>query len=116
MISLQQIRTLEAKVQRAVTFIDELKRENETMKGKLESYQSRIDELEILILEYKEDQQEIEQGIINALGHLDRLEDAIVAPPGPPETADVTVDEIEGQEILTAPTVAKKKETELDIF
>jgi chromosome segregation ATPase len=116
MISLQQIRTLEAKVERAVTFIDELKRENETMKAKLESYQSRIDELEILILEYKEDQKEIELGIINALGHLDRLEDAIVAPPGPAVSADETVDEIEGQEILAAAPVLKKKEAELDIF
>jgi chromosome segregation ATPase len=80
MLTLEQIRKLEAKVQRAVSFIAELKDENTLLKQKLETYQERIDELEVLITDYKEDQQEIEQGIKNALFHLDQLEDDIARP------------------------------------
>jgi FtsZ-binding cell division protein ZapB len=80
MVSLDQIKTLEAKVQNAVAYITELKQENSLLQKNLEKYRKRIDELEVLINEYKEDQSAIEEGIKNALLHLDKLEDSIVKP------------------------------------
>lgn len=73
MISLEQIRQLDKKVAAAVQLIDELRRENNSLKEKLGTYQKRIDELEILISQFKEDQGEIEEGIVHALQQLEDL-------------------------------------------
>ena len=129
MVTLEQIRNLEAKVQRAVAYIADLKDENTVLQKNLEKYRKRIDELEVLITEYKEDQNAIETGIKNALFHLDKLEDSIAktpapvsppaAPPPPEEIEDVEGEELdEGLEVdapLPAKTKAKAKD-ELDIF
>jgi TolA-binding protein len=80
MVSLDQIKDLESKVQKAVTYIAALKQENVLLQKNLEKYRKRIDELEVLINEYKEDQTAIEEGIKNALLHLDKLEDSIAKP------------------------------------
>jgi len=77
MITLEQIRTLEAKVQKAVELIEGLRSENSMLTKKLETYQKRIDELEILVEEFKQDQVQIEQGIIHALNQLEELEDVV---------------------------------------
>jgi chromosome segregation ATPase len=81
MVTLDQIQNLEVKVQRAVAYIAELKEKNVLLQKNLEKSRKRIDDLEVLINEYKEDQNEIEQGLINALTHLDKLEDDIIRPP-----------------------------------
>ncbi|MDR1317901.1 MAG: cell division protein ZapB [Spirochaetales bacterium] len=81
MVSLEQIKDLEAKVQNTVAYITKLKQENSLLQKNLEKYRKRIDELEVLINEYKEDQTAIEEGIKNALLHLDKLEDSIAKPP-----------------------------------
>jgi uncharacterized protein YlxW (UPF0749 family) len=81
MVSLDQIKILEEKVQNAVAYITKLKQENSLLQKSLEKYRKRIDELEVLINEYKEDQNAIEEGIKNALLHLDKLEDFITKPP-----------------------------------
>lgn len=73
MISLDQIKKLDAKVTSAVRLIDELRKENNSLKEKLGSYQSRIEELEVLISDFKEDQGEIEEGIVHALEQLEQL-------------------------------------------
>jgi chromosome segregation ATPase len=132
MITLDQIRTLEDKVEKAVLFIDELKEENQLLKKKLENYQEKIDELEILITDFKDDQQEIEQGILNALQNLDRLEDDLVkqsvmptdeaalsedTPAEPDEIDDVENAEITAvEEEDSDEDGPAKTEGELDIF
>ncbi len=77
MITLEQIRTLESKVQKAVELIEGLRSENAMLTKKLETYQKRINELEILVEEFKQDQVQIEQGIIHALNQLEELEDVV---------------------------------------
>ena len=98
MISLEQIRTLEEKVQAAVARIralsDEraaLLAENATLKERLESYEGRVTELQTLVSAFKADQDEIEAGIVSALQHLDELEDAVSEPeePNEPHAAEV---------------------------
>lgn len=75
MVTIEQIRLLDKKVHSAVERISMLKQENQSLKSKLEHYESRILELERLIESFKRDQGEIEQGITNALDELNRLED-----------------------------------------
>jgi len=48
------------------------------LREKLESYESRILELENSMAAFKRDQSEIEQGIVSALNQLDELEDETV--------------------------------------
>ena len=125
MVTLEQIRNLEAKVQRAVAYITDLKDENSLLQKSLEKYRKRIDELEVLIGEYKEDQNAIETGIKNALLHLDRLEDTIAKTPAVPAAPAAKpsveeIEDIEGEELdegleVDAPPPAKAKD-ELDIF
>ncbi len=136
MVTLEQIRQLEAKIQHAVAYIAELKDENSVLAGKLKKCQDRINEFEILIRDYKENQQEIEQGILNALFHLDQLEDGMSKVPAgaqartetvsPPKSAEPEeIDDVEGKSFEEAETeedaaaeedAAPKKEGELDIF
>jgi FtsZ-binding cell division protein ZapB len=80
MINLEQIKTLDEKVKQAVSVIDDLRGENSRLKQKLNSYQSRIEELERLIEDFKRDQGAIEQGILDAIDQLDKLEHT---PPSP---------------------------------
>ncbi len=77
MVSLDQIRLLESRVHKAVRRIESLQDENDTLRERLARYEKRIEELEVLINEFKESQSEIEQGIINALSQLDDLEDQV---------------------------------------
>ena len=76
MISLEQIKTLDEKVKQAVSVIDDLRAENSKLKQNLSNYQSRIEELERLIEDFKRDQGAIEKGIIDAIDQLDKLEHA----------------------------------------
>ena len=128
MVTLEQIRNLEAKIQRAVSYIAELKDENSLLQKNLEKYRKRIDELEVLIGEYTEDQNAIEAGIKNALLHLDKLEDTIAktpptisAPtPAAGKTPEPLIDDIEGEAIDEGmevdPPAKSKAKDELDIF
>jgi len=134
MVTLQQIRILEEKVQKAVAYIAQLKEENSLLQRSLEKTRKRIDELEVLINEYAEDQKAIEEGIKNALLHLDKLEDtrakapAAKAPAAPAQKVEEIEDiegeavepimEVDGQPPSAAPAKGKKpeKKEELDIF
>ncbi|MDR0731665.1 MAG: cell division protein ZapB [Treponema sp.] len=87
MITLEQVKQLEAKVARAIEYVERISGENSQLQGKLDSYQRRIDELEVLIQKFREDQGRIEEGILSALDRLNKFEDAIeksIASP-PPE-------------------------------
>ncbi|MDR2865707.1 MAG: cell division protein ZapB [Spirochaetaceae bacterium] len=75
MISIGQIRLLESRVIKAIEYVDRVTEENTLLKNKLDSCQKRIDELEVNIQRFKEDQGKIEEGIISALDRLNQFED-----------------------------------------
>jgi len=77
MVSLEQVKLLESKVSKAIDYVKKVTEENSSLKGKLDSYQKRIDELEILIQQFKEEQGRIEDGILSALDRLNQFEDAL---------------------------------------
>jgi len=83
MISLEQVQLLEAKVAKAVEYVQKVTAENAALsseraglKAKLEANQKRIDELEILVMRFKDDQSRIEDGIMGALNRLSQFEEA----------------------------------------
>lgn len=91
MINLEQVKLLEAKVAKAVEYVERLTKENAAlhrqeaelhrqeaeMQARLESYQKRIDELEVLVMGFKDDQSQIEEGILAALDRLNQFEKAM---------------------------------------
>jgi hypothetical protein len=101
MINLEQVKLLETKVARAIEYVERVTGENAALlqkevelRARLESYQKRIDELEVLIVRFKEDQGRIEDGILAALDRLNQFENAIEQSlrnkSGPPKAAAVT--------------------------
>lgn len=77
MVSLEQVKLLETKVARAIAYVERVTEENAILQEKLDSYQKRIGELEVLVQRFKEDQGRIEDGILSALDRLNQFEDAI---------------------------------------
>ena len=84
MVTLEQVKLLETRVAKAVDYIERLVKENTVLRqhetelqAKLETNQKRIDELEILVMDFKEDQGEIEEGILSALDRLSQFEKAM---------------------------------------
>jgi FtsZ-binding cell division protein ZapB len=84
MINLEQIKLLEAKVGKTVDYVERLSGENAALRRqeselnkKILAYQKRINELEILIVHFKEDQSRIEDGILSALNRLNQFEEVI---------------------------------------
>ncbi len=120
MITLDQIKQLDHKVRKAIDKINTLNSENNMLQEKLGNYQLRIEELEVLIDTFKEDQGEIENGIIEALNQLDILEDNIVVPGADSglaqessETAqESTVDQPNADSEITEETTEKAVESE----
>jgi predicted nuclease with TOPRIM domain len=83
MVSLEQVQLLESRANKAIEVVERLKAENATLsservalKAKLEANQKRLDELEVLVMRFKEDQGRIEDGIIAALDRLSQFEEA----------------------------------------
>jgi FtsZ-binding cell division protein ZapB len=79
MISLEQIRLLESRVEKAVVYIDLLQDENASLKSKLSGYEKRIQDLEVLVRSFQQDQGRIEEGILHALDRLNAFEDEILS-------------------------------------
>jgi predicted nucleic acid-binding Zn-ribbon protein len=77
MINLEQIQKLEARVTKAVELIKALKAENQALRRTLDSAQSRMQELESLVGDFRNDQKDIEECILRALENLNELEDEI---------------------------------------
>lgn len=77
MIKIDQIKTLETKVLKAIELIQNLKHENSTVKKKYERAQKKLKELEKSIESFRTDQSELENGILRIMEKLDRLEDDI---------------------------------------
>jgi predicted nuclease with TOPRIM domain len=83
MISLEQVQLLETRVAKAIEYVQRVTAENAALSAdraslqtKLEANQKRIDELEVLVMRFKEDQGRIEDGIIAALDRLSQFEEA----------------------------------------
>ncbi|MDR2618987.1 MAG: cell division protein ZapB [Treponema sp.] len=77
MITLEQVKLLETKISKTIDYVKKVTQENSLLKGKLDSYQERIDELEVLVQRFKEEQSRIEDGILSALDRLNQFEDAV---------------------------------------
>ena len=70
MVSLEQVKLLESKVTRTIDYVKKVTEENTVLKEKLDSYQKRIDGLEILVHQYGD-------GILSALNRLNQFEDTV---------------------------------------
>ena len=77
MVTLEQVKLLETKVVKALDYARQVGKDNILLKGKLDSYQKRIDELEVSVQRFKEEQSRIEEGILSALDRLNQFEDAL---------------------------------------
>ena len=77
MVSLEQVKLLESKVTNTIEYVKKVTGENFKLKERLNSYQKRIEELEVLIQQFKENQGRIEDGILSALDRLNQFEDAL---------------------------------------
>jgi predicted nuclease with TOPRIM domain len=84
MINLEQVKLLETKIAKTIDFVEKVSKENTALlrreadlQEKLETYQKRIDELEVLIMGFREEQGRIEEGILSALDRLSQFEEAI---------------------------------------
>jgi FtsZ-binding cell division protein ZapB len=101
MISVEQVRALEERVEKAVAYIAALKSENAALRRELDSAQAeagrasaRAAELEASAEAYRHDQASIEEGIMHALKKLDAFEDLVLKvessskPQAQPETAE----------------------------
>ena len=77
MLSLEQVTLLESKVTRIIEHTKKVNEENANLKKNLDSYQKRIEELEVIVQQFKEDQGRIEDGILSALYRLNKFEDAV---------------------------------------
>jgi FtsZ-binding cell division protein ZapB len=75
MVTLEQVRQLEAKIGKAIEYVNRVKGENVRLQGELDGSQKRIAELEETIQRFREDQGRIEEGILAALDRLDQFED-----------------------------------------
>jgi chromosome segregation ATPase len=87
MVTLEQVKLLETKVARAIEFVNRVTEENTSLKGKLDDCQKRIDEFEVLIQRFKDDQGRIEDGILSALDRLSQFEAAMERSISPAKTA-----------------------------
>jgi FtsZ-binding cell division protein ZapB len=74
MISLEQIRLLEAKINKAVDLINHLREENQVLQKAVDSAQAKMQDLETLVEDFKADQSDIEESIKRAIRNLDQLE------------------------------------------
>ena len=77
MVSLETVKLLESKVTQTIDFVKKVTGENSQLKEKLSSYQKRIEELEVLVQQFRENQNKIEDGILSALDRLNQFEDAL---------------------------------------
>lgn len=77
MISLDQVRLLEQKVENAVNKILQLQRENAELKERCAFLESQASNLNQKVSNYESDQNQIEEGIVKVLKRLNVVEDAV---------------------------------------
>jgi len=147
MISLEQVQLLEARISKAIEYVQLKDAENAALisekadlQKKMEANQKRIDELEVLVMRFKEEQGRIEDGIIAALDRLSQFEEALEnslkedkspakkntakvrekeqdsPPPAAPKEIFFEIQEKETVEVGVLPDGSNSSEGELDIF
>ncbi len=79
MSTLEKVQLLEERIKRAITLIDKLKSENETLKDEVELLKMHNEELKSYSSDYNKNNRLIEEGITNALTQLDHLEQSAEA-------------------------------------
>lgn len=89
MLTLDQVRLLENRVQKAVSKIEFLTAENTRLAVQLSESRNRVAELENAVRSFKDDQGRIEEGIVNALNRLSAYEDSVYNAPRHAEAPDV---------------------------
>ena len=77
MISLDQVRLLEQKVEKAVSKILQLQKENAELKERCAFLESKAENLNKKVSDFESDQNKIEEGIANALQRLNMIEDSV---------------------------------------
>ena len=77
MLSLEQVKQLDSKVSKMIDHARRIAGENAQLKERLNLNQKRIDELEVLVKQFKQEQSRIEDGILSALNRLNQFEDAL---------------------------------------
>lgn len=82
MISLDQIRVLEQKIEAIVSKIKELTEENLVLHNKNSQLEQENSLLKTKLSAFEQDQEKIEQGIINALDRLNSVENSILLAAG----------------------------------
>jgi chromosome segregation ATPase len=88
--TLDQVRLLAEKVDKAIAYVKRLQEENVQLREQSESYRQRAEELETLLNDFKEEQERIAEGILSAIERLNEFEDAVekglvpVEQPAPP--------------------------------
>jgi len=83
MLSLEHVQLLETRVAKAIEYVQKVTAENTALseeraglEAKLETNKKRLDEMEMLVLRFKEDQGRIEDGVMAALDRLSQFEEA----------------------------------------
>jgi uncharacterized coiled-coil DUF342 family protein len=77
MSTLDNVKLLEAKIEKAIEIIKQLTEENRKLRDKTTVLQEKINELEFTVLSYKEDQQHIESGIQSVMDRLSQLDESL---------------------------------------
>jgi FtsZ-binding cell division protein ZapB len=121
-ISLEQVKLLEAKVAKAIEYVERVTAENTALsseravlQGKLDANQKRIDELEVHVMRFKEDQGRIEDGIIAALDRLSQFEEAFESSLKEEKTTEKKVAGKKEKSSETAAEPSSKKEEFFEI-
>ncbi len=113
MINLEQIQSLNIKVQKALDVIVTLREENGTLRTKLSDYEKRMEELEVLVNSFSNDQDDIENGILDILQQLDKLEEDFSSKEenAAPEVKSASSEEISNEASEIPEKVAAEEET-----
>ena len=123
MISLDQIRTLESRVQRVISRLQQVEAENRELRERAAAGKQRLTQLQQQLDRHSEDQAEIERGILSTLEQLDQVDtEAEPEPPAPaleaePEPEPPALETApEPDELPPTPEAQERPNTELDIF
>ena len=117
MVSLETVKLLESKVTQTIDYVKKVTSENSQLKEKLSSYQKRIEDLEVLLQQFKENQSRIEDGILSALDRLNQFEDALeskLAPESKPSAESLPKKKSPGPIVVPEPPPKPPAEEEKD--
>ncbi|MBQ7611518.1 MAG: cell division protein ZapB [Spirochaetaceae bacterium] len=106
MLSLEQVKLLEQKVELAISTIRKLSEERDSLKLTIAEKEKRINELENMVVSFKDDQNRIETGIKTTLDLLNSLED--IATVSQPKREQPSVPQ--AQAVKLSPSAQKQKD------